>query len=144
MKYDMPAMSNEISIERLELIANNKIVATITDDWSMAKELLELRKALTTLSAPVLQVPDEWLWDDARRFCRDRDISFPVEAAHEAVKSFRTSMLRNTDNADAYLNVVRADAIEEAAKQLYGQGYNFEILTQYAKQLRTSNDKVQE
>ncbi|WP_336700067.1 hypothetical protein [Pantoea dispersa] len=37
-------MSNEISNERLELIANNKIVATITDDWSMAKELLALRK----------------------------------------------------------------------------------------------------
>lgn len=38
-------MNNEISNERLELIANNKIVATITDDWSMAKELLALRKA---------------------------------------------------------------------------------------------------
>lgn len=37
-------MSTEISNERLELIANNKIVATITDDWSMAKELLALRK----------------------------------------------------------------------------------------------------
>lgn len=37
-------MNNEISNERLELIANNKIVATITDDWSMAKELLALRK----------------------------------------------------------------------------------------------------
>lgn len=45
-------MSNEISNERLELIANNKIVATITDDWSMAKELLALRKAFS--------VPDYW------------------------------------------------------------------------------------
>lgn len=47
--------------------------------------------------APVLQVPDEWLWDDAKRFCRDREISFPIEAAHEAVKSFRAAMLRNIE-----------------------------------------------
>ncbi|KAF2282289.1 hypothetical protein GH714_044133 [Hevea brasiliensis] len=36
-----------------------------------------------------------------------------------------------TPATDAYLNAVRADAVEDAAKQLYGQGYTFEVLTKW-------------
>lgn len=37
------------------------------------------------------------------------------------------------------LNAVRADAVEDVAKRLYGQGYNFEVLTRFADQLRAGN-----
>lgn len=43
------------------------------------------------------------------------------------------------DAADAFLNAVRADAVEDVAKRLYGQGYNFEVLTRFAAQLRAGN-----
>ena len=33
-------------------------------------------------------VPDAWTWEQAREFVRREDISFPVEAAYSAVKSF--------------------------------------------------------
>lgn len=41
--------------------------------------------------------------------------------------------------ANTYINCVRADAVEDAAKRLYGQGYNFEVLTRFAAQLRAGN-----
>lgn len=41
-----------------------------------------------------------------------------------------------TPATDTYLNSVRADAVEDAVKQLYGQGYTFEVLTKFAAQLR--------
>lgn len=44
-----------------------------------------------------------------------------------------------TPATDAYLNAVRAEAVEDAAKQLYGQGYNFEVLSRFADQLRAGN-----
>ena len=37
------------------------------------------------------------------------------------------------------LNAVRADAVDDVAKRLYGQGYNFEVLTRFAAQLRAGN-----
>ncbi len=45
----------------------------------------------------------------------------------------------STKTTDAYLNAVRADAVEDVAKRLYGQGYNFEVLTRFAAQLRAGN-----
>lgn len=44
-----------------------------------------------------------------------------------------------TKTTEAYLNAVRADAVEDVAKRLYGQGYNFEVLTRFAAQLRDGN-----
>ncbi|MDT8853030.1 hypothetical protein RN053_21210 [Pantoea dispersa] len=44
-----------------------------------------------------------------------------------------------TPATKAYLNAVRADAVEDVAKRLYGQGYNFEVLTRFAAHLRTGN-----
>lgn len=41
-----------------------------------------------------------------------------------------------TPTTDAILNSVRAGAVEDAAKRLYGQGYNFEVLTRFAAKLR--------
>lgn len=51
-------------------------------------------------SPPAPVVPDEWTWEQARRFCRDREISFPVEAAHSAVQQYRTDMLTQPTKAN--------------------------------------------
>lgn len=49
-------------------------------------------------AAPV--VPEEWTWDQAKAFIRAREIQFPVEAAHEAVKAYRAAMIAAAPKQD--------------------------------------------
>jgi len=42
-----------------------------------------------------------------------------------------------TPATDPYLNSVRADSVEDAAKRLFGQGYTFEVLRRFAAKLRS-------
>ena len=57
-------------------------------------EALEDLRQDATHHEPVHAVPDEWTWEQARRFVRDHDISFPIEAAHRAVGAFRAVILK--------------------------------------------------
>lgn len=61
-----------------------------------------------------------------------------VDCMHDAML---TAIMHapETPATEACLNAVRADAVEDVAKRLYGQGYNFEVLTRFAAQLRAGN-----
>lgn len=65
-------------------------------------------------------------------------IKVPTVETDPALETIRIAVSPQdpTPATDAYLNSVRAGAVEDAAKRLFGQGYTFEVLTRFAGQLR--------
>lgn len=76
-----------------------------------------------------------------KKFCKNAAFDADYEAEIGMERGGFTDALNDikTPDTDAIINEVRADAVQEAAEKLYGQGYVFEILTRFAAQLRAGS-----
>lgn len=96
---------------------------------ALAAENVALRKAHPQPFGPIMmQALDAY---------QVKEDEIPEQGMMDAFFILRDSIRISQQQTEAYLNSVRADSVEDAAKRLFGQGYTFEVITRFAAKLRT-------